>query len=242
MKRLYTTVEYKRLIRIQQLRALKNARRHRGVEAIALPDSRLPFLRLTAPEHYSLIDNPEEAIGFLSRLHTDAKNVRLFVDLEKAKTITCDAVSVLAATIESDLCRPHVFGNWPEEEGPRQIVLDSGFHRRVRVHHSDPDLQLGAILRRDIYLDKDDTTVDTDIARQLVEFTRLKLGRPSGDKPSYGVLIDVMENTFAHASTVMTGQVSLGQVFTPEDERQSLVKYRELRRHLMQLVVEVNRT
>src|ERR1035438_811892 len=108
MKRLYTTAKYKRLIRIRQIRALKNARRRHSLQPIILSDSHLPFLRVVAPEHYSLVDNPEDAIGFLSRLHEDKRDKRFFVDLANSKTITCDAISVLAATIESELCQPHV--------------------------------------------------------------------------------------------------------------------------------------
>jgi hypothetical protein len=65
-------------------------------------------------------------------LHSGDKNKKFFVDLAEAKTITCDAISVLAATIESGLCQPHVSGNWPEEEMARQIILDSGFNHRVQ--------------------------------------------------------------------------------------------------------------
>ncbi len=208
MKRLYSTVEYKRLIRIRQLRALANTRRRRQQRPESLPDIHLPFLTIVAPDHYSLVDNPEPAIHFLKQLQTDVVNKRLFVDLSRAQTMTCDAISVLAATIESDLCKPHVFGNWPADPVPRQLVIDSGFNRRMRTRESEPKPELGTILRRDVYLGEDGATVATGTARQLVEFARLQLNREIDDKPSYGALIDVMDNTYSHASSVMAGQVS----------------------------------
>jgi hypothetical protein len=207
MKRLYITSKYRRLIRLRQDRALAVSRRHRGLRS-ADPERYWPTLRVVAPFHYSFVENPEDAIRFVSRLHCPSKQRKLFVDLARAETITCDAISVLAATIESDLCQPSVSGNWPEKERPRQIVLDSGFNQRVRSYDPQPSADRGKIFRRDVYLNKVESTVATALAGDLVQFARLKLGRSLADKPSYGVLIDVMDNTFTHASEVMAGQVS----------------------------------
>lgn len=208
MKRLYTTVKYKRLMRRRQLRQLWCCRRHKRAKS-QTPTKRLPpFIRLLAPERFSLLENPEEAIPFLQRMHVGDTRGRLFVDLTATQFLTCDACAVLAATTESDLCKAQVFGNWPDDPNARQILIDSGFQRRMKTVQPLPDPEYGTIMRQDIYLDKVDTRVTTDLAKQVVDFAKNKLCRIVDDKPSYGILVDVMENTFTHASAVMTGQVS----------------------------------
>jgi hypothetical protein len=166
------------------------------------------LIRVEAPENFSLINNPESAIRFLSQLHYEMEDRKFFVDLAKSATITCDAIAVLAATIESDLCRPHVSGNWPEQQSARQIISDSGFHRRVKVQQPEQQRDLGTIIRRDIYLETENKKVATERAKLLVEFARVRMGREGIETPSYGVLIDLMDNTFAHASRQSPGQVT----------------------------------
>jgi hypothetical protein len=207
MKRLRTTAKYKRLMRIRHLRSLYTVRRKKQLQA--QPHKRvLPLVHVAAPETFSMKDNPEDTIRFLTSVASVGGNKRVFVDLARTTVITSDASAVLAATIESERCQAKVFGNWPHAKAARQLLLDSGFRQRVRTDLPPGDDEKGTIVGRKVYLDRIHTAVVPEPARQLVEFAKDKLGRESEDKPSYGILIDVMSNTFTHASAVMEGQVS----------------------------------
>ena len=225
MKRLYSRSKYKAQMYARQLRQLKSVRRKklRPKKALAPKRSGIIF-RAAAPINFSVINNPEAALRYLSYIKNVRQKYTLFVDMAETSVIGSDAIAVLAATIESDNLKGRVCGNWPEKLEARQVVFDSGFHRRVRTHYDQlTEKDLGLIAKREVYLDRIDTQVATNLARQLVDFARDKLCRDYDDKPSYGALIDVMENTFTHASpTRLTGQVSwFATVYCDMDRRKA---------------------
>jgi hypothetical protein len=207
MKRLYTLPKYKRLMRTRQKRALQNAQRSRSGENDREPRSGIT-VRIEAPPQFSLIHNPGPAVSFITRFRTPSKGHHLFVDLSSTHVVTCDAIAVLAAVIESGICPAGIAGNWPADDSAKQLMFNAGFHKRVRVTEPIQAQNRGKIINRKVFLEKIDTEVSTEPARELVEFAKQQLGREVEDKPAYGTLIDLADNTYNHASANMKGQVS----------------------------------
>ncbi|MGA8027597.1 MAG: hypothetical protein WB992_10650 [Bryobacteraceae bacterium] len=115
---------------------------------------------------------------------------------------------MLTSAIKNESCKCEVYGNQPEDEHLKQILLDSGFGEHVRLARPTSKPGQGKMLSRDVRLEQQSTDIQATKAQELVSFARERLGRPLEDKPAYGILIDLMENTFEHASWVMKGQVS----------------------------------
>lgn len=209
MKKLFGSGKYKRLMAIRQRAALQSAKRRISRRFGGFKARDLPRYEVVAPITFSMIRNPDGAIHFLSAVRGAPSGHRLFINLSGVADTTCDASAVLAAMIESEHCKSKTYGNWPTDVRAKQMFYDSGFHRRVITQGQNPDeTGKGTIIRRDIYTDRNATEIANESARELVDFVRSKLSRNYDDKPSYGILIDVMENTFTHASLVMKGQVS----------------------------------
>lgn len=89
------------------------------------------FKTLTAPEHFSFIEEPEKTIKFINKLEDFyLKRKSVFVDLQNIKSLDHSAVAVLVSVMFSFKSRNIAFnGNFPLNKELAKILIDSGFFK-----------------------------------------------------------------------------------------------------------------
>ncbi len=159
--------------------------------------------RATAPEVFSLVQNPDASISFLNNLFEIGKIANVYVDLSKVQTIGPEAIATLLAVIHSQkLSTALVSGNTPIEPRAKEMLDESGFYDCVRVASgATPPPALGKIKTRKRSKETMQVRYDQRVANELVEFGATKLhGRTTRHQMSYRVLSEAMLNTMNHAS------------------------------------------
>jgi hypothetical protein len=217
VKRLITRPRWKRHLREQQLSAERASVRRkkqaseRHAAHYGVPSSKTETKKhlgqpsqMVAPNRFSMVENPDEAVHFLNRIRAVARARDLFIDLEEVEDLTPDAVALLLATINRRELANNTFvsGNHPKDPKLRAILTNSGFREYVRSHpESAPRMELGRIRRRPTSSETVDDSVKGAVAAELIEFAMQKLtGVPIPHQPSYRVLGEAMLNTLNHAS------------------------------------------
>jgi hypothetical protein len=155
-----------------------------------------PF-RITAPSNFNLIENADEMLQFFSQLQKHVYR-EFFLDMSGIETITADAVLYLLARFQSfdrDFHSLRVSGNLPSSRKCRDVLLESGFGKYVKmitpISPSDENI---LAIRRD-HLARNDT------AREVIVFARRHLGqeRSRKSKMLYNSIMECMANTKQHA-------------------------------------------
>lgn len=87
--------------------------------------------KLSAPQHFSFIEEPEKTIKFINKLENlYLKRKSVFVDLQNIKSLDHSAVAVLVSVMFTFKSRNIAFnGNFPKNYALAKILIDSGFFR-----------------------------------------------------------------------------------------------------------------
>lgn len=197
-RKLFASRKWKRRISEAQKRELRKVQRKRtgpygGTRPKRSPRRRVPFIVLTPPETLSFIRNPVETIHFLKELEDAIPRARIHIEFGSVLTITPEAPLALLATIRKFSERA-VGGSVPNHADARSVLELSGFFAHVRHGFTIRAEVEGAISQYT------GDSVDANLARNLVRRgTELLFGEARDSEPSYGILIEGMENTIAHA-------------------------------------------
>ncbi len=155
-------------------------------------------MTLRVPEHFSLVEHPEETLLFLAELsaHT-AQNRNVILDLRGVLVLTPDAIAVLVARLK-DRQFTHgmgISGNEPDDPGLRALFVDSGFYEFV-TRTGTPGTSAGAgKIKR-----KRSNVVESRSAKALKDFASNSLsGSPQKWFAVQRTLVECMSNTKAHA-------------------------------------------
>lgn len=158
---------------------------------------------LTAPQHFSLIENPSEVIQFLNRMRILGRRQNIFVDMASITTLTTDGIAAfLAAIHHRDLANANIFGNVPRDVRLRQRLTESGFYEYVSGKSAGLHrVAMGAIRKRQHSGETFREEFNQFVASDLIAFATERLrGAPGPHQPSYSVLGEAMLNTVYHAS------------------------------------------
>jgi hypothetical protein len=202
-KKLYSTEKWKKYLKDRQETQDRNAKRRRnrarGREKAphVTPPERRKFYLVAAPAKFSIVENPEDAIAYLSNLRFYAERHNLSLDLSGVTHLTTDAVAVLVATLEPIRQTPvYVRGNLPNDQAAQRILVSSGFFDHYRPLQRVPRVSRGQISR------EKSKKVQPDLARDLIHFGIKSLSGRDQQKctAAYRVLIESMLNTHNHAA------------------------------------------
>lgn len=205
-KRLFTTAKWKVNSYRRQRDALRQIRRKLKTQGNPLEEvqsdrsrkkkHRRPVSTIVAPANFSVANNPEELIRFLSQLEFLSGTYNIHLDLSGVTNLTTDAVAVLVATIKkhSISSTTRITGNQPEAAAPREKLIESGFFSHV--HSEQPVTNAkGRISERQ------SRKVEPVIAQSLIHVaTNALYGNIQKSHPAYRALIECMNNTHNHAS------------------------------------------
>lgn len=156
------------------------------------------YVTVKAPKEFSLVNNLAETAKFFKTLQFEFSHGRnVFVDFERTKEATPDAVLVLVSKItDKRFTRNRATrGSVPEEKRVHDLLLQMGFYQKVQSHYSHVVSTHGLMLK------KRSRKVEPDIAREIISFaSRHRYGNPRKCPGVYRVLIEVMANTRDHAA------------------------------------------
>jgi len=191
--------------RVQRKAKIKRRRSEsQGVaRPFTLPVSKSVFV--PAPALFSLINNADEFLAFLSTLQGNLTRGRdVFVDLSNITELTPDALALLLVTIKR-AWRPRVKGNFPSNPRLSAMVTLSGFLKNVHTNAPQEQHARGAIMRDSGH------KVDGPQARALIDSVTTHLfGEARASKGTYSSLIEAMSNTRDHAySTAGNGSAKV---------------------------------
>lgn len=219
MKKHWSDEGYRLLTRIRQEDSRRPANRPQPRRGVSRSEHRrrliqkrkseahkLKELWFEAPDNFSVIDNPDEMIGFFSEVSkAPARGYIPTLDMRRVKSLTPDAVAVLinvAKTIKRNYFAG-LRGTEPESKRVVNVLRRSGFYEFI-----SPPAGSGYILAdRGIVAHENQRVVDTATAARLIRFaTKALYGTPRDDWAIYAALGEFMHNTFDHASRRRTGR------------------------------------
>lgn len=225
MKKYLTTQEYKRRNARHAKRSLarqltfKDYRRQKNASEIGLnepqrhhkrefEDRFAEYIKIKAPENFTLIGNPEPVIEFISKLKKcyESKS-KVFVVLNGVKNINYDAIVVLLSILVRFKSQKIDFnGDFPADKASRDILTESGFFKNLYKVFADSD-------RYDISQDHDNLihthawkNVDSVLSAKVIEqASQTVWGEVRRCQGAQRALIELMLNTNNHATLGMEG-------------------------------------
>jgi hypothetical protein len=156
-------------------------------------------LQLQAPEHFSLINNPDRCASVLHNL-LDPWSNKIFFDMEGVTKLTPDAILLLSASIRNLSGRGiFVQGNYPLDPLANEAIRQSGFDDYFNKHARQQPHSRGQMVCED-RLDVDSKRAEAKLAKKLIDFASDQQGVPPRLQCVYGHLVDCMTNTHEHAA------------------------------------------
>lgn len=158
---------------------------------------------LAAPAHFSIINNPDEAISYVKMVGSRLKHANVRVVLKDVTEITPDA---LIALVTHRNRRPHLLsGNLPELASARTVVETCGFSDLVHGVNARGREGRAGFAQTTFASARRGATADTTLARDIVS-QACSLAGIAYHPVSYSNLIECMTNTNNHAGR--PGEVS----------------------------------
>lgn len=156
---------------------------------------------MTAPLNFSLIDNTEEVLAYMTNcrtlLHEEKK---VFVDIENVTNITPDAIAYLVACTNDSRYRGRgqVQGNTPSNPLLSKLFAESGFYNFV---NTSLELKKARNLNTNLLHKERDFKVRPDVAKEACLYGTNHIFHNSNPLPElYEMIIEAMSNTNNHAS------------------------------------------
>jgi hypothetical protein len=154
----------------------------------------------TAPENFSIKDNPEETMNYfkdiLSFMKQEKSKKNIEIDLHRVKAVTADAIIYLIAFLHSVKTHHSLSGNVPYDKEARGFIEKVGFANFVNTN--------GAEIPRhdttDFVQIKHGRRVQENIAKEICLFVHSKTTLQRIDtKFLFEIITEMMSNTFNHA-------------------------------------------
>lgn len=121
----------------------------------------LPYTTFIAPENFSILNNPEETIGFFNNIikivrdipktNNKSKKTRMQIDLSFVTKITSDALMYLLTIVSNDklLFKRNIIwrGNFPKDKSINEFIKGSGFLNYMETDknnriHKDENIEI----------------------------------------------------------------------------------------------------
>lgn len=168
------------------------------------PSARQQFKPLPAPNNFSLVDNPDEALQYFKTAQDWIRGRRrIMFDLQNTDRLTPDAIALLVAKVHDRAFTKGTptTGNEPLNPDAARIFAESGFYEHVQPQVFRPRNPKNLLLHQ-ITFNKVENEQARDAGRLAVAHL-YKDGRRI--RPLYEVLVECMANTNNHADIKRRG-------------------------------------
>jgi hypothetical protein len=208
MKKLYTTIDYKKLNSHRSKKRLRNRVRRKDKKCSPLnnnsknenqnPVERKPIQNIVAPKNFSLVENTEDVLSYF-------KTAREFLyegypirfDISEIDELTTDAIALQIARIKDANFHKNkgILGNAPNNPKLRELFLQSGFYNYVQTNGLKPQIRDTTLIHKIT-----DNKVEPLIAKEAcLSGLRHTFGNEEIFDPLYDIIIEIMQNTNNHA-------------------------------------------
>jgi hypothetical protein len=175
---------------------------------LRIMDSYRDFVRIYAPTNFSLIENPLETLGFISKLENCFKNKsKVFVRLRNVEHIEDGALVVLLSSLIKFRSHNIDFnGDFPKSTKADKRLKESGFFNELFNMKRFEVKDSYDIARRSIFTHASkivDTKLSANLIRQISKKIWGQERRCLGVQRAY---IELMQNTNNHASLHKQGE------------------------------------
>jgi len=171
---------------------------------------RMRYTEIKAPSSFSLLTNTEETISFINEIENCfTARKRVFVVLEKVTQIDPSAITVLLSVMyKFKIARIKFNGDFPEDEGVKQKLVDSQFFEKLMKPLSSK-IDSDYILRKEnqIFARANRIVVSEMGEKIMEEASQTIWGKKRICKGLQKTLLELMQNTNNHASTSQEGEV-----------------------------------
>jgi hypothetical protein len=199
-KSLRRRLKRKRIIRAQRRAAIGKSRytNERQLDRIRFR------AKISAPENFSLIQNPEETISFINELGAALRERKsTFVILQKIKFIDYSAITLLLSIMFRFKEEGIKFnGDFPNNQEAKRLLVDSDFFEHLKSAAAKTPKY---VIRKQNQILTTSRDVDPSICSPILkEATRTIWGKIKliNGKGLYRVLIELMHNTHNHAAEI----------------------------------------
>lgn len=161
---------------------------------------------MIVPKNFSFLGNPEEVTSFIGKLEQILKKSRsVFINMENIEIIDHAAISSL-------LCVMYLFktskigfnGNFPKDQNISKIIRESGF--LYHLFENPQNITKYKIGVDNQLLTQSHSILDPNMVKDVIEDTSHTVWGDSRDCPGlYRVIIELIDNTHAHASKKYKG-------------------------------------
>lgn len=153
---------------------------------------------LDAPTIFSLRENTEEVLKFISDIKKDIKRGRrkIFINISHVEKISNGAISMLLSLIVEYDKRASFSGNIPKEKNARKVFIKSGILEFLKS-----DLKEAERKSPNIILKGGQAKTDNISAAETVQDAmKVVFGKKLRNKELYSMLLEMMANCIHHAS------------------------------------------
>ena len=161
---------------------------------------------VTAPATFCIKENSEEVIEFVNRLNKQLdKRTPTFIDLSNVTEISYDAIVVLLSiTSQFKRLRIPFNGNFPSDNNCRKKLTNSGFFNSL--YDENKDFRYDTSVRSKNIIRKHGKDASGEVAKELIRICAANIwGKSCRCQGVYRILIELMQNTHAHANNNAAG-------------------------------------
>lgn len=158
---------------------------------------------LSAPKYFSLLDSPNEVIGFINKIDSLLSNIKKIssveFDLKDVTKIDIGAICLFLSKL-NDLSRNKIryWGTFPEDKQCCEFINNSGFLDRMKDSNTGQKYsRKNKNLILNSGLDKTDNAATSKEIRKAVEYLT---GKEGNYKPIYSIALEICANSVEHAN------------------------------------------
>jgi hypothetical protein len=223
MKKIYTTSKYRKRNKSHALSSLKSKLRlkenikQRNVNKLGKSDfdlknyeidrKHIDYKKIKAPSIFSFLENPTDAIKFIKTLKENYdKDKRVFVVLRDVHKLDFGAILVLLSIMIRFKSKKVKFnGDMPYDGDIRSKLRSSGFFENLykEVMRDTDRYNIGRHNKIHTHAWKN---VDSELGKTIIEtVSQTILGRKATFKGFQRSLVELMQNSFNHATPLLEG-------------------------------------
>lgn len=152
---------------------------------------------IIAPESFSLIDKPEDAVLFIENLYACLeRRISVFIDLSRITHLTYDAIlALLSIVYQFQRANIYFDGNFPLDKSCSDLLKETGFFKHLfKTRKLSYDMEQKHITRM-----HSSTILGEEMSGIISKCHKNIWGVEGRCKGVYRILQELMQNTHAHA-------------------------------------------
>lgn len=178
-------------------------------EANEWKTERWRFSEIEAPTDFSMTRNPSETVAFLGRIAENYdKRKPSIIELGHVESVEHGAICILLSLMVKFRNSNIDFnGTFPKCKKCAKILRESGFFEHLKYKAKIKKADAIKVSEKNSFATHANKTTDPRLASEAVMYaTQCLTGRPKVSKGTYSALIELMQNTVAHASPIEDGR------------------------------------